>query len=136
LHIETLNFSAIYQRIISAAALPVGKGEKTMKQLMTARILRKVMVLAFLLVGLVFVTLSEKTPPVIAAPCCEGCDYTYFQCLQTSSYTYCQNQFRSCVGQCTYCGNGNSICFSDLDCPPDICSCVIESGTSGLCSCY
>ena len=88
-----------------------------MKTIVVSKIVRKVLILTFLVIGLVFIASSNKTAqPVQAAYCCETCDGRRAECYaQGGSYTYCNNRWTSCVGQCTYCGLSD--CTNESGCP-------------------
>jgi len=45
-----------------------------MKTLITSKLMRRCLILAVMILGLVYVASSDRyTKPVMAAPCCEGC---------------------------------------------------------------
>jgi hypothetical protein len=85
-----------------------------MKQIITPTILRKIFILSFLIVGLVFVVSTDKTTePVFASECCENCpvppgslisieDYCTSECGASSGscYTYCRNRAYNCWSHC------------------------------------
>lgn len=100
-----------------------------MKQIFTSKILRKVLILTFLIIGLVFVESNNKiTESVQAAECCESCpvppgdsilNYCTAECGSSSGtcYTFCYNNARNCQRHCVSCGGGSGgQCVTDNDC--------------------
>lgn len=108
-----------------------------MKTTLTSKILRKALVLAFLIVGLVFVASSGKTSQtVLAAPCCSECQPRYEDCVAgcpeggagSSCRNICNNSRNSCNSNCDMsCGGGStgSACNTDFDCPEG-CTCQMS----------
>ncbi len=86
-----------------------------MKEVFTSKILRKVLVLAFLSVGLVFALSSNKTTePAQASQCCQDChgggdptlaaDFRNNYCNGSEScLDNCRNQTNLCYAHCTWC---------------------------------
>jgi len=85
-----------------------------MKQIIRSRILRKFLTLAFLIIGLAFVTSTNFTTPTAKAggSCCEDCLPDYNVCLrfcndpQTTYHgceTDCANAYSYCLNVCTHC---------------------------------
>lgn len=80
-----------------------------MKQLITPKILSRVLILCVMLGGLIYVTTSSQT--VLAAPCCQECDATHSTCLancngNSACIQQCnQDNFR-CIRHCIMCDSG------------------------------
>ena len=120
-----------------------------MKRIVTSKILRKVMILSFLVAGLVFVVTSENAQPVQAARCCSECpgggdpiaaeEECFASCGGFNSCFYtCRNRAYSCYGTCIHCGGGGhcGVCYSSQDCFTQNCA-GLGSGPngSGYCTC-
>lgn len=103
-----------------------------MKQIFTSKILRKVVILSFLLVGLMFVvSTSENVQTAQAARCCSECpgggdplvaeENCYNQCGGYNSCFYtCRDRAFSCYATCSFCGGGGGYdeCQFDTQCLP------------------
>jgi hypothetical protein len=102
-----------------------------MKKIFTSKILRKVAILSFLIVGLVFVVSSDNTQTVQAAPCCSSCPgggdveemdmICYNQCGGFNTCFYnCRNQAMNCYRVCVSCSGGGGFdeCQFDTQCLP------------------
>lgn len=102
-----------------------------MKKIITFRLLRKCLILAVMIVGLVFVASSDRyVQPVAALPCCEGCtgggdpDQIYIECsgmcgADSACFNLCVSDANACYFRCTYCGGGGppgGNCNSNSDC--------------------
>jgi hypothetical protein len=94
-----------------------------MKQILTSKLFRKVLTLAFLLISLGFVISSNKTvQPVYAAPCCEECDAQLSYCLEECTTSACRRACfednNNCSSHCVMCGGGGGGgCLTSSDCP-------------------
>lgn len=102
-----------------------------MKQIFTSKILRKVVILSFLVVGLMFVISSDNSQTAHAAPCCSSCpgggdpiaaeEACFASCggFNTCFYT-CRDRAFRCYGTCIHCGGGGGFdeCQFDTQCPP------------------
>jgi hypothetical protein len=120
-----------------------------MKQIFTSRILRKVVMLSFLVVGLAFVVSSgDNAQPVrAAAPCCSECpgagdmemgdQYCLDQCGGFNTCFYnCRNGVVGCNAYCVDCNNNTQCgaCYADWQCASGECN---GSGpyNAGYCLC-
>lgn len=86
------------------------KETHSMKQVLTSKLLRKVLILAFLITSLLFVASSERTAKLVyAAPCCEQCDPDELNaCLAGCTTFACRRNCinNSCEANCVTCGGG------------------------------
>ncbi len=112
-----------------------------MKDALTFKMLRKALILSFLVIGLVFVVFSDKTTqPVGAWICCSDCevppgsevsphDYCTTKCGASSGtcYDQCRVSVAFCWQHCNICDG--SECSEDWECASN--SCV-----NGLCQVY
>jgi hypothetical protein len=111
-----------------------------MKRIITSKLMRKCLILAVMIAGLVFVASSDRyAEPITAAPCCEGCSgggdpsdadvicgtsCAYVDPTGGTVYQDCKQDcvYRAglCYNRCVYChsnsGPGGS-CSSASDCP-------------------
>jgi hypothetical protein len=106
-----------------------------MKTIITSKLMRKCLILLFMIIGLVFVASSDRyTEPVAAAMCCEECQgdgdpqRAYDACGVIAYYTCgsagfqqcfndCKNEANQCYGHCIYCfSSGSGSCGSTGDC--------------------
>lgn len=103
-----------------------------MKTIVNSKLLRRFLILAVLIAGLVFVASSSKnTQPVAALPCCEGCpgggdpgsvyaecDALCFANPDPFCVSDCENAANACYRRCQYCGGGppGGSCNSSSDC--------------------
>lgn len=104
-----------------------------MKTIVTSKLLKRYLILAVMIVGLVFVASSDRyVEPVAAAPCCQGCpgggdpSQVYAECSALCFFNPdpfcvgdCENAADSCYRRCTYCGGGGppgGTCNSSTDC--------------------
>jgi hypothetical protein len=111
-----------------------------MKTPITSKLLRRCLMLAVMILGLVYVASSDTyVQPVAAAPCCEQCpgqgdaatagDECGYSCTilyatgQVSSwqqcYDNCINSAFNCYAHCTFCNSNGpgGDCNSQGDCP-------------------
>lgn len=103
-----------------------------MKQIITSKLTRRCLILAFMIMGLIYVASSDRyAQMIVAAPCCEYCpgsgdpatlsDACAAQCGSTtnSCYTECIDTGDNCYARCVYCGSGggDGSCNSSSDCP-------------------
>lgn len=112
-----------------------------MKQILTSKALRKLLILSCLVVGLVIVAASDNTQSVMARPCCQSCpgespsemaDACADQTGSTSgpSYDECIYNGTRCWNSCYYCGTGTGPeCSSNSDCNYPYYACI-----GGYCS--
>lgn len=103
-----------------------------MKRIINYKLLRKCLILAVMIVGLVFVASSDRyNQQVEAAPCCEGCTgggdpvETSNECFNQypfdiPGYNNCVSNAEQCYSRCVYCfggsGGSGSYCNSSSDC--------------------
>ena len=90
-----------------------------MKQLITPKILSRILVLCFMIAGAVYVT-SFDTQQVLAAPCCQECDQYHADCLagcngNSACIQSCNQQNNNCIRHCIMCDNGPG-CTEDWFC--------------------
>lgn len=111
-----------------------------MKTIVTSKLMRKCLILAVLIMGLVFVASSDRyAEPVAAAPCCEGCPgdgdpaQADVNCgtscafifgpggpLWQQCYDDCMEPAYDCYNRCVYCSSGSGPgqqCSFTSDCP-------------------
>lgn len=92
-----------------------------MKTILMSRISRKVLILTFLLVGLVFVGSSGSVQQAAPVRCCEDCahDRSVPYGDDEAAYSYCTAQCGASSGTCfNNCRNSIYSCWStcDTDC--------------------
>ena len=111
-----------------------------MKTITTSKLTRKCLILAFMILGLVFATSSDRlAQPVAATQCCETCPgdgdpsqadtNCGITCLFVDPtggsvwhdcFDECSNSAFVCYNHCVFCnsgGGGGSACNSSSDCP-------------------
>lgn len=102
-----------------------------MKKVITYKLMRKCLILAFMIIGLVYVASSDRyAQPVAAAPCCETCigsgdpGNSDTECTARcgvsfgSCYDSCMRDASDCYRHCVYCNGGppGGDCNSSADC--------------------
>lgn len=95
-----------------------------MKKIVMSKILRKFVILAFLTMGIIFVSSDSLfvQPVVEGAQCCELCLPDYNTCMSAcGSNTICQqncsNRLYNCNRHCNPCDEGGGpACLNSLDC--------------------
>lgn|GEM_PF-2221110 len=108
-----------------------------MKKVITAKILRKLLVLGILICGLIFVASDNRSMQIVkAAPCCYTCPgfedadpspYCENRCQADSGdcYDYCVQRVYSCYSSCVSCSGGGGSgsfdysCYITAHCPPN-----------------
>jgi hypothetical protein len=111
-----------------------------MKTTINSKLVRKCLILAVMILGLVYVASSDRySQPVMAMPCCEQCpgggdqavaeDECGYGCTgQVAVYggsweqcfSSCMNRSNQCYGYCRYCNSNvgpGEECTSTSDCP-------------------
>ncbi len=97
-----------------------------MQKIIMSKVLRKFLILAFMLVGLIFVISNDNvTQPVQAEACCYECEAYEQDCIQNYAvYGYpsvmaCNNAMgiTSCYMHCSYDACSPGACFSNANCP-------------------
>lgn len=110
-----------------------------MKSVFTLKFIGRVLILAFLIIGIVFVAKVEQ--PVCATGCCWDCEPYYQNCLSGAQETcdgdpvcennyiqVCRNGRRSCYTNCSYscnpgepnercCYTYSTVCYDDNNNP-------------------
>lgn len=87
-----------------------------MKQIITPKIFRKLLILSFLIIGLFFVGSSNRqSQTAYAAPCCNECEANEAICFSPghggySSYWECAEAYDifDCYSNCVQCGGGGN----------------------------
>jgi hypothetical protein len=80
-----------------------------MKQILASKFLRKILMLAFMLGSLIFITSSDSVPqPVLANACCRDCDFYWYQCMEEGHQGY------PTAWEC-YEGVGLDFCYNNCD---------------------
>jgi hypothetical protein len=95
-----------------------------MKQVFRSKLLKRVLILAFLITSLVFVASSDRTAQTVyAAPCCDTCDAEFDQCRAEATSQedrmFCIEQNNDCLSWCDMCtgGGGGAGCQTSNECP-------------------
>lgn len=98
-----------------------------MKTIVTYKMMRKCLILVFMIVGLFFVASSNKfTQQVGASECCENCtgygdqnlveNYCtadFYACIFIYSSSYCSNEYDKCLDNANHCYTYCTYCFSN-----------------------
>ena len=95
-----------------------------MKQVVKPTLLRKILILSFVLMALGFLISSGQQPRTVhAAPCCSQCLPDYDLCManargSSTQEQICWNRLDSCNHHCVSCGGGGTgpACYWDWDC--------------------
>ncbi len=120
-----------------------------MKTILMSKFAKKILILTFLLVSLVFAVPSAKVVESASArPCCEDCPvppnslgtiaaYCTNECGSSSGtcYNTCYSQASNCQMHCSIgCGGGGGYCVADYDCPTGL-GCPNPLCVGGSCYC-
>lgn len=105
-----------------------------MKRVIKSKLLRKALILSFLVMALVFVVSSGKQPQTAyAAPCCRTCLPDYDLCMASCGENSicqqnCWNSLDFCNRHCYSCGQagGGEACTENWECVSGSC---LEDGT-------
>ncbi len=103
-----------------------------MKTIITSKLTRKCLILAFMIIGLIYVASSDRyAQPVAAAPCCENCtgrgdpaqasNDCFDLCpFDIPCYNSCMDNASQCYNHCVFCNGGGGgeggYCNSSDDC--------------------